>query len=263
MSPETAQLAARMREVRAAAGLSLAQLARRTPYSKSSWARYLAGTQPVPRRAVEALCEVAGVRPERLLVLWELADARWSGRARATPEPRPEHRNVRSAPYVWGAAAGLAAAAVAAVAVLLSGPYGSSPATTGTAPATFTPGPGCSGRTCEGKNPIDMGCGGRQMVRTLAARTAADGRSVQLRNGTACHAVWARASRLHLGDRVELTLPGAPRKEVQVDTDKERNAYLATPMTALTPPHDPGDARVCLIPADGRRVCFTGGSGSR
>ncbi|MGW3031714.1 helix-turn-helix domain-containing protein [Streptomyces sp. NPDC001178] len=257
MSPETAQLTGSMREVRAAAGLSLAQLARRTPYSKSSWARYLAGTQPVPRRAVQALCEVAGVRPERLLALWELADARWSGRARATPEPPSERRNFRGAPYVWGAVAGLAAAAVAAVAVLLSGPYGSSSATTGTAPASFTPGPGCSGRTCEGKNPLDMGCGGPRMVRTLAARTA-DGRSVQLRDGTACHAVWARAARLHLGDRVELTLPGAPPKEIHVDTEKERNAYLATSMTALTPPHGPGDARVCLIPADGRRVCFTG-----
>ncbi|MFF4505170.1 helix-turn-helix domain-containing protein [Streptomyces sp. NPDC001401] len=258
MSPETAQLAGRMREVRGAAGLSLAQLARRTPYSKSSWARYLAGSQPVPRRAVEALCEVAGVRPERLLALWELADARWSGRARATPEPLPERRNVRSTPYAWGAAAGLAAATVAAVAVLLSGPHGSSSATTGTAPATFTPGPGCSGRTCEGKNPIDMGCGGQRMVTTLAGRTAADGRSVQLRNGTACHAIWARAAHLHLGDRVELTLPGASRKEIHVDNENERNAYLATPMTAMTPPHDPGDARVCLIPAEGRRVCFTG-----
>ncbi|MEV6947013.1 helix-turn-helix domain-containing protein [Streptomyces sp. NPDC051172] len=256
MSPETAQLAGSMREVRAAAGLSLAQLARRTPYSKSSWARYLAGTQPVPRRAVEALCEVAGVRPERLLALWELADARWSGRARATPEPPAERRSVHRFPYVWGAVAGLAAATVTAL--LLTGPYGSSAATPRTAPATFTPGPGCSGRTCEGKNPIDMGCSGQQMVRTLAARTAADGRRVQLRNGTACHAIWARASRLHLGDRVELTLPGAPRKEIHVDTEKESNAYLATPMTALTPPHDPGDARVCLIPADGRPMCFTG-----
>ncbi|MFF4805063.1 helix-turn-helix domain-containing protein [Streptomyces sp. NPDC001351] len=263
MSPETAQLAGSMREVRAAAGLSLAQLARSTSYSKSSWARYLAGTQPVPRRAVEALCEVAGVRPERLLALWELADARWSGRARAAPEPRPERPNVRRAPYVWGVAAGLAAATVAAVAVLLSGPYGSSSATTGTAPATFTPGPGCSGRTCEGRNPLDMGCGGQQMVRTLAARTAADGRSVQLRDSAACHALWARATRLHLGDRVELTLPGTSRKEIHVGTEKERNAYLATPMTALTPPHDPGDARVCLIPADGRRVCFTGRPGGR
>lgn len=34
---------------------------------------------------------------------------------------------------------------------------------------------------------------------------------------------------------------------------------LATPMTALVPPHDPGDVRACLIPADGRPLCFTGG----
>jgi transcriptional regulator with XRE-family HTH domain len=257
MSPETAQLAVSLREVRAAAGLSLAQLARRTPYSKSSWARYLSGTQPVPRRAVEALCEVAGVRPDRLLALWELADARWSGRARATPEPAPDSRGGRGTPYVWGAVAALAAITAAAAALLFT-PDGSPSATAGGTAATFTPHPGCSGRTCEGQNPVDMGCGGQQMVRTLAWRTAAGGRRVQLRDGTACHAVWVRATHLHLGDRVELTLPGAPRKEIRVDDRHDLDAYLATPMTGMAPAQDPGDARVCLIPADGRRVCFSG-----
>ncbi|MFI6559531.1 helix-turn-helix domain-containing protein [Streptomyces sp. NPDC050534] len=258
MSPETAQLAVSMREVRAAAGLSLAQLARRTPYSKSSWARYLAGTQPAPRRAVEALCEVAGVRPDRLLALWELADARWSGRARATPEPSPEHPDGRGRPYVWGAVAALAAVAASAAAVLLFTPHGSRSATAGATAATFTARPGCSGRTCDGQDPLDMGCGGQQMVRTLAVRTFAGGRRVQLRDGTACHAVWVRATHLHLGDRVELTLPGTARKEIRVDDRHDLDAYLATPMTGMSPAQDPGDARVCLIPADGPRVCFTG-----
>ncbi|MFE7172384.1 helix-turn-helix domain-containing protein [Streptomyces sp. NPDC057616] len=258
MSPETAQLAVSMREVRAAAGLSLAQLARRTPYSKSSWARYLAGTQPVPRRAVESLCEVAGVRPHRLLALWELADARWSGRARATPEPPPETRGGRGTPYVWGAAAALAAITAAAAAVLLSTPHTSPSATAGATATAFTPRPGCSGRTCEGQDPLDMGCGGQRMVRTLAVRTAAGGRRLQLRFGTACHAVWVRATHLHLGDRVELTLPGAPRKEIRVKDRHDVDAYLATPMTGMPPGQDPGDVRVCLVPADGRRMCFTG-----
>jgi transcriptional regulator with XRE-family HTH domain len=258
MSPETARLAGSLREVRGTAGLSLAQLARRTPYSKSSWARYLAGTQPVPRRAVEALCEVAGVRPDRLLALWELADARWSGRARATPEPLPERHGGRRAPYLWGAAATLAAITAAVAAVLLSAPHEPSTATAGTAPATFTPQPGCSGRTCDGKDPVDMGCGGQQMVRTLAGRTAADGQRVQLRDGTACHAIWVRATQLRLGDRVELTLPGTPRKEIHAANQHDLDAYLATPMTAMEATRDPGDARVCLIPAQGARVCFNG-----
>ncbi|MEU0275571.1 helix-turn-helix domain-containing protein, partial [Streptomyces sp. NPDC006307] len=72
--------------MREATGLSLAALAARTPYSKSSWERYLNGKTPVPRPAVEALCAMAMEPPERLLALWELADAAWSGRA-APPEP--------------------------------------------------------------------------------------------------------------------------------------------------------------------------------
>jgi hypothetical protein len=244
--------------VRETAGLSLAELARRTPYSKSSWARYLAGSQPVPRPAVEALCAVAGVRPDRLLALWELADARWSGRARtsveAAEEPRPGRRGT---PYVWGAAAALAAAACAALLLL---PHDSSPASAQSAVATPKFRPGCEGRDCDGKNPVDMACGGQDMIRTLAACTTPDGRRVQLRDGRACRAIWVRATHLRMGDRVELTLPGTPRKEIRVDDADDLDAYLATPMTGMEPTRDPAEARVCLIPAHGRRVCFTGRS---
>ncbi|KNE79668.1 hypothetical protein ADZ36_26265 [Streptomyces fradiae] len=81
-----------MRELRKGTGLSLAALAERTPYSKSSWERYLNGKKQVPRQAVEALCRLAGERPERLLVLWDLADAEWSGRgAFGSAAPRPPH----------------------------------------------------------------------------------------------------------------------------------------------------------------------------
>ena len=42
-APECAALAERLRALRARTGLSLAALAERTPYSKSSWERYLNG----------------------------------------------------------------------------------------------------------------------------------------------------------------------------------------------------------------------------
>ncbi|MFD5427308.1 helix-turn-helix domain-containing protein [Streptomyces sp. NPDC127084] len=83
--PECEQLVGELRRLRAWSGLSLTALAARTPYSKSSWQRYLCGEQPVPRRAVEALCAVAGEPSRRLLALWELADAVWSGRAVRAP----------------------------------------------------------------------------------------------------------------------------------------------------------------------------------
>lgn len=61
-------------------GLSLVALGRETAYSKSSWQRYLNGTQPPPRQAVAALCRVAGlVAPdaERFGVRRELAVKVW------------------------------------------------------------------------------------------------------------------------------------------------------------------------------------------
>ncbi|MET7797160.1 helix-turn-helix transcriptional regulator, partial [Streptomyces decoyicus] len=85
-----------MRELRRRTGLTLAALAERTPYSKSSWERYLNAKKLPPRGAVEALCLLAGEPPGQLVALWELADAAWSGRGRsgcgdrATPDrPRP------------------------------------------------------------------------------------------------------------------------------------------------------------------------------
>ncbi|MFJ5271483.1 helix-turn-helix domain-containing protein [Streptomyces sp. NPDC088358] len=61
-------------------GLSLVALGARTAYSKSSWQRYLNGTQPPPRQAVAALCRVAGLTgadAERFGVRWELAVRVW------------------------------------------------------------------------------------------------------------------------------------------------------------------------------------------
>ncbi|MFD7285042.1 helix-turn-helix domain-containing protein [Streptomyces sp. NPDC059863] len=80
---ECDRLAGELSALRARTGLSLVALAGRTPYSKSSWQRYLNGTKPLPRQAVVALCALAGEPPGRLLALWELADVAWSGRAAA------------------------------------------------------------------------------------------------------------------------------------------------------------------------------------
>ncbi|WP_190139487.1 helix-turn-helix domain-containing protein, partial [Streptomyces longispororuber] len=79
--PACLPLAAALRELRERTGLSLEALGRRTAYSRSSWERYLNGKKPVPRKAVLALCALAEEPPGRLLALWELADAAWSGRS--------------------------------------------------------------------------------------------------------------------------------------------------------------------------------------
>ncbi|NEE42302.1 helix-turn-helix domain-containing protein, partial [Streptomyces sp. SID7982] len=80
MPAECRRVLDELRSLRERSGRSLAGLAAATAYSKSSWGRYLSGAQPVPRAAVVALCQVAGEPPARVLALWELADAEWSGR---------------------------------------------------------------------------------------------------------------------------------------------------------------------------------------
>ncbi|MFC4470510.1 helix-turn-helix domain-containing protein [Streptomyces xiangluensis] len=253
MTPEVRQLTAGLRGLREAAGLSLSELAARTPYSKSSWARYLNGEKPVPYDAVVALCRVVGERPERLLALWELADAEWSGRGSSAAEAEGEAEaeaggrhggRVRRVAFAAGAA--IAAAVCAAVLLLPD-----ESADSAVPPPTYSP--GCTGPDCDGQNPVDMGCGGDNMVTTAAQRTFADGQRVELRHGTTCHAVWARATRLRIGDRVELSRSGAGPKEVRANVRDDTTGYLAT---AMTPADDPAGTRVCLIPAKGDRVCI-------
>ncbi|WP_316773906.1 helix-turn-helix domain-containing protein [Streptomyces sasae] len=95
MTPERTRLAASLRELRARTGLSLAALATKTAFSKSSWERYLNGKSLPPRQAVQELCRLAGEPDGRCLALWEIAESEWSGRGKepaaappaATPSP--------------------------------------------------------------------------------------------------------------------------------------------------------------------------------
>ncbi|MFJ5842390.1 DUF2690 domain-containing protein [Streptomyces shenzhenensis] len=101
MTPEHTRLTTALRELKTRTGLSLAALAERTTYSKSSWERYLNGKAMPPRKAIQDLCRTAHEPDGRLLALWEIAEAQWSRRAAglspafspATPtQPQPETR---------------------------------------------------------------------------------------------------------------------------------------------------------------------------
>ncbi|MGA5565636.1 helix-turn-helix domain-containing protein [Streptomyces platensis] len=83
------QLVVRLRRLKDHSGLSLAALAARTPYSKSSWERYLNGKKLPPAGAVEALARLCGADVTRLLVLHEVAAQAWSV-GRPVPEARPQ-----------------------------------------------------------------------------------------------------------------------------------------------------------------------------
>lgn len=88
LPPEVAHFVEQLRLLKDRTGLSLAALAARTAYSKSSWQRYLNATQPPPRQAVVALCRVAGEDAERFGVRWELAVRVWP-RPATTPATTP------------------------------------------------------------------------------------------------------------------------------------------------------------------------------
>ncbi|MEV7076404.1 helix-turn-helix domain-containing protein [Streptomyces sp. NPDC093990] len=72
-SPPGARLAAVLQELRQRTGLSLAQLAHATTYSKSSWERYLNGKSLPSRSAVKELCRLADEPAHHALALLEIA----------------------------------------------------------------------------------------------------------------------------------------------------------------------------------------------
>ncbi|WP_327343887.1 helix-turn-helix domain-containing protein [Streptomyces europaeiscabiei] len=92
LPPEIQHFVEQLRLLKDRTGLSLVALGARTAYSKSSWQRYLNGTQPPPRQAVAALCRVAEEDTERFGVRWELAVRAWPRPAPQTvPPSRPPH----------------------------------------------------------------------------------------------------------------------------------------------------------------------------
>ncbi|MFF5471374.1 helix-turn-helix domain-containing protein [Streptomyces achromogenes] len=271
-APECAALTEGLRAVRARTGLSLSGLAERTPYSRSSWERYLNGKKPVPRQAVEALCAMAGEPSARLLALWELADAEWSGRARSTP---PAVRSAPAAPpastgagtgsfgrarrqYWFVVGAGVAVMAAAMAGVLIVALSVLNPGTAHPARAALPvldPAPGCQGRTCEGKDPDRMFCGlpGRADSLGPEHRTAT-GAHMEIRYSTVCAAAWGRIWHARVGDAIELSAPGARSRRTLIKNAVDTGVYRFTPMIGA-----PARAalRLCFLPVSGagRREC--------
>ncbi|MFF4349249.1 DUF2690 domain-containing protein [Streptomyces sp. NPDC001530] len=270
-----ARLAAELRALRQRTGLSLAGLAHRTPYSKSSWWRYLNGSAPVPRQAVEALCRLAGETSQRPVALWELADAEWSGRtgegssadASATdadrertepadagqreeapaesPESPESPKAGRSARRVTALVVGIAVALAVGVAVGTVRPQGGE-VSPGEATTVSVPSPGCRGQACGGGDPQSMACG--RDARTLAGRRTRTGAGLEIRFSARCDAAWARIWQTRVGDRVEITAPGSPPQQAAVADKFDAEGYL---FTQMVPARQPSALRACLMPASG------------
>ncbi|WP_433605901.1 peptidoglycan-binding protein [Dactylosporangium sp. CA-139114] len=131
LDPQVRQLVVRLRELKDQTGISTATLARKTPYSRSSWERYLNATVLPPRQAVEALGTLSGADQARLLALWELAEHAQEARAPASGAA-PTASSVPAAAPRWRrpwmiAAAGITVVAAAGLTVWLSSTSRSTP----------------------------------------------------------------------------------------------------------------------------------------
>ncbi|MFD7919804.1 DUF2690 domain-containing protein [Streptomyces sp. NPDC059740] len=284
--PASTRLAAALSELRARTGLSLTALAARTPYSKSSWGRYLDGKQLAPRRAVESLCGIAEEPPARLVALWELADLEWSGRHRtsAAPshedppapagpveEPRDQDGTVGKRPTpgrptrrtgfrVWAlVAAGCGVAVGAALwALSLLGARAEGPA----AQAVPSPLPtaACDARKCTGANPEMMGCVVSGRVHRLGpVHPTSNGARLSLVYSERCHAAWALVWKTRVGDVVTVSIPGSGSQRVEVADRYDAESPLFTPMVDG---NDLTGLRACFTPGHGRHTeCFRRESG--
>lgn len=90
LDPQLRQLVVMLREHKDRSGLSIAALASRTGFSKSSWDRYLNGRATPPQEAVESLAHTCDARPAPLLELRELAAAREGGPETSGPSAPSE-----------------------------------------------------------------------------------------------------------------------------------------------------------------------------
>ncbi|MEW2398673.1 DUF2690 domain-containing protein [Streptomyces sp. NPDC046862] len=78
LDPQVKEFAGQLRRLVDRSGLSIAAVADRTGYSKTSWERYLNGRLLAPKGAIVALAEVTGTNPVHLTTMWELAERAWS-----------------------------------------------------------------------------------------------------------------------------------------------------------------------------------------
>lgn len=105
----------------------------------------------------------------------------------------------------------------------------------------------CSGATCTGQDPENMGCGG-ELAQTANSVTVGT-TLVEVRYSKTCQAAWARITQAAPGDQVDVTASGSAKQTGAVDTDTD--AY--TPMVAVK---DAGDATACVtLKATGQKGC--------
>ncbi|MET9892762.1 XRE family transcriptional regulator [Streptomyces sp. NPDC006465] len=120
------------------------------------------------------------------------------------------------------------------------------PAASASVQPDLPPGVKCSGASCTGKDPENMGCGG-ELAKTTNSVTVGTA-LVEVRYSKTCGAAWARVTQAAAGDRVEVSSGAAAKQTGLVDADAD--AY--TPMVAVK---DAGDATACATLKSGQKGC--------
>ncbi|MGI5456841.1 helix-turn-helix domain-containing protein [Streptomyces sp. CA-249302] len=289
-SPESARLGSALRELKERTGLSLAGLAAKTAFSKSSWERYLNGKTLPPRTAVEELCRLAGEPEGRCLALWEIAESEWSGRAGVgagggavrssdtaasdtaasdtavqAPPPEAEPGVAQEAPSAGHRTLTLVAVLASVCAVALGGvalallllprhhadDHRSTANPSPSSPSSpFSVRPRCRGAACDGRSPVEMYCGAQPD--TLAQRRMATGAWMEVRYSKVCGATWARTWGTRVGDRIEVSA-GGPVRGARIRNGADADAFIYTPMVVTRPG---AVVRACFLPTTGKRQCF-------
>lgn len=253
-----------LRVLKERTGLSLDGLARKTPYSKSAWHRYLNGEKLPPRSAVVALGQVAGADLERLLAVYEAAYQARNAPAPVSaaavpapptpptpPAPLPAERTGPVRKILRGAGVLRTAGALVALTALV--------ATMGAAASIVQiPARGertdehasaaCHGHRCQGRYPWRFGCNRDARAESTHVGTTY---TVRLRFSPSCGTVWSE---------VQPRSGGAQKVSIWVGRDarltshpRGREGLAVSPMLATS---DLGQAVACAKVTD--RVACTG-----
>jgi len=239
-------LTERLRALKQRTGLSLAALATVTPFSKSTWHRYLNGDQFPPRAAVVALGRLADAEPGPLLALWDAVSRAQAGEA-ATAKRQPvppappvavRRRRIRRPSRALVALATMAAtvAVTAGAADVLDPDHAT---TTRTAAS-------CHDSDCQGELPTSETCDRDAHTESRVVRAA---EVVLLRFSPSCATVW---SQLHTrtGGAREISIRSG-QDELSAEYPGDKSDGYSSPMLAAS---DPLGAQACAEVA-GKPAC--------
>jgi hypothetical protein len=93
----------------------------------------------------------------------------------------------------------------------------------------------CHGTACTGRPPLDSGCGDVEVqgVPRVLRTVRRSGVEMQIRYKPECGAAWVRVSGQHVGDRFEVSAPGAAAQRLVIADRYATGILRSSPMVAV------------------------------